>query len=80
MNNQADQRNRGALPRLPFISLPPGKRGESKKMRYKRTFQIFQTIEQAQAFIKSRKGRKTTLTPWSSSDGKENGFLVWYYI
>ena len=48
-------------------------------MRYKRTFQIFQTLEQAKEFIKSRKGRKHTLTPWSSPDGKGTGFLVWYF-
>lgn len=49
-------------------------------MRYKKTFQIFPTKEAAKNFIDSRKGRKHTLTLWSSSDNKEHGFAVWYYI
>lgn len=49
-------------------------------MRYKTTFQFFETLEKAENFIKSRKGKKTTLTPWNSADGQEKCFIVWYYI
>lgn len=81
MNTTANFRHCGAFdpPPVLFISQPSGRRGESEKMRCKRTFQTFQTLEQAQAFIKSRKGRRTTLTLWSNSDGKESGFIVWYF-
>lgn len=48
-------------------------------MRYKQTFKIFETLEQAKKFINSRKG-ENTLTPWSSEDGQEKCFIVWYYI
>lgn len=48
-------------------------------MRYRLTFQIFPTLGQARKFMKSRKGRKATLTPWSSHEGREKGYIVWYY-
>lgn len=49
-------------------------------MRYRRTFQFFDTEEQAQRFIKSRGRRKANYTPWTSEDGKEHAFVVWYFI
>lgn len=48
-------------------------------MKYRRTFKIFGTQEEAQAFMDSGKGRKMTLTPWGSTDGTEHGFAVWYF-
>ena len=40
-------------------------------MRYKITFQFFETLEKSENFIKSRKGKKTTLTPWKGVNGQE---------
>lgn len=53
--------------------------------RYKRTFKFFDTEDQAQIFCNNenlnnyiRKNHKALYTTWSSQDGKENKFVVWY--
>lgn len=46
-----------------------------------RTFRIIldaqETIDFTAALRKRRK--RYSVTPWSSSDGTETGFVVWYY-
>lgn len=53
--------------------------------RYRKTFQFFNTEEEAQSFcnIKNqdyyiRKNHKSYYTPWSSSNGLEHKFVAWY--
>lgn len=57
------------------------------KARYKRTFNFYDTEEQAKEFCDNmnnnsnyyvRKNHKAIYTPWSSQDGKENKFVAWY--
>ena len=57
--------------------------------RYRKTFEFFDTEEQARAFcdkqnalasIYVRRKYKAHYTPWSSQDGTENKFIAWYYI
>lgn len=49
----------------------------------KQTFQIFTqpNYEEFCSFINclSRHKRKHHVTPWSSADGTETGFVVWYH-
>lgn len=53
-----------------------------KRNQYRKTFEFFSTEQQAAAFVAARKKqrRKAHMTPWWSADGKENKFIVWYYI
>lgn len=53
--------------------------------RYKTTFKFFDTAEQAQAFCDNenknfyiRKHHPAHFAPWSSLDGIEQKFIVWY--
>lgn len=53
--------------------------------RYRKTFQFFDTEEQAQVFCDKenqnyyiRKHHKASYTPWNSADGKEHKFVAWY--
>lgn len=53
--------------------------------RYKTTFKFFDKEEQAQAFCDSinknnyiRKRHPAYCAPWSSQDGTEHKFVVWY--
>lgn len=57
--------------------------------RYRKTFEFCDTQEQAQAFCDrinasyssyARKHYKAFFTPWSSSNGQEHKFIVWYSI
>lgn len=53
-----------------------------KRNQHRRTFEFFSTEQQAAAFVAARKKqhRKAYLTPWTSADGTEHKFIVWYYI
>ncbi len=53
-----------------------------KRNQYRKTFEFFSTEQQAAAFVAARKKqrRKAHMTPWRSADGRENKFIVWYYI
>jgi len=55
--------------------------------RYKRTFNFYDTEDQAREFCNSfnkeasyyiRKNHKASYAPWISQDGKENSFVAWY--
>ena len=57
-------------------------------MKYYRTFDFTETEAQAAAILEAyrktatpyqRKKYAGTYTPWTSSDGKENLFIVWTY-
>lgn len=50
--------------------------------QYRKTFKFFDTEQEALAFAaECRKMRhKVSMTPWQSADGRENKFVVWYYI
>jgi hypothetical protein len=57
-------------------------------MTYYKTFEFFDTAEQAENFCIAwnkeqtpyiRKRRPAHFTPWASQDGKENKFIAWYY-
>ena len=50
--------------------------------QYRKTFEFFNTEQQAAAFVAERKKqrRKAHMTPWRSTDGSENKFIVWYYV
>jgi viroplasmin and RNaseH domain-containing protein len=57
--------------------------------KYRKTFKFFNTEEQAKTFCENtnkaasryvRKNHAALYTPWSSTDGKENLFIVWYVI
>lgn len=47
----------------------------------RRTFEIFTDNFKMCNFVNglSRQGKKFSITPWSSSDRSEAGFVVWYY-
>lgn len=58
-------------------------------MRYRKTFKIVDTEEQAQTMCDTlnytytpymRKNHPAHYTSWQSADGKENKFIVWYYV
>lgn len=58
-------------------------------MRYTKTFEFCDTEEQAKALCHRRNCEATSYvrnhhpayyTPWSSQDGKEHKFVVWYYV
>lgn len=58
-------------------------------MRYRKIFEFCGTEEQAQALCANinanatrymRKKHPAHYTPWSSQDGKEHKFVVWYYV
>ena len=53
-----------------------------KRNQHRRTFEFFDTEQKAAAFVAARKKhrRKAYLTPWTSADGTERKFIVWYYI
>ncbi len=53
-----------------------------RRNQHRETFEFFDTEQQAAAFVAERKKqrRKAHMTPWQSADGKENKFIVWYYI
>ena len=53
-----------------------------KRNQYRKTFEFFSTEQQAAAFVAARKKqrRKAHMTPWRSADGRENKFIVCYYI
>ena len=55
--------------------------------KYITTFEFFDTEEQAKEFCETknmnssyyvRKNHPAHYTPWSSQDGTENKFIVWY--
>lgn len=57
-------------------------------MRYKLTFDFFDTAEQAQAFCErenasgtawKRAKYKAHFTPWTDSKQTEHKFIAWYY-
>lgn len=57
------------------------------RYKYRKTFEFFDTEEQAQAFCDTenksaspyvRKKYPAHYTPWSSQDGKEHKFIAWY--
>ena len=57
--------------------------------RYQKTFKFFNTEEQAKTFCDNensknsyylRKNHPATYTTWTSMDGKEHKFIVWYVI
>lgn len=54
--------------------------------RYRKTFRFCETEDEAKRFCESenknqyiRKYHPAYYTPWSSQDGKENKFIVWYF-
>ena len=54
-------------------------------IRYKLTYKIVKTEEEAKNFCDNenknyyiRKNHQAHFTAWSSSDGKEHGFIIWY--
>ena len=51
-------------------------------MLHQSTFHFVDTEEQAKNFVEQRRKqrRKAWYTPWSSADGKESKFIVWYYL
>jgi len=58
-------------------------------MKHRKTFEFFDTAEQAEAFCKgwnARQSRYMTqhhpahFTPWTSQDGTEHKFIAWYHI
>lgn len=51
-------------------------------MRHQETFHFVDTEEQGRKFVEQRRKqrRKAWYTPWSSADGKESKFIVWYYL
>ena len=53
-----------------------------KRNQRRKTFEFFSTEQQAAAFVAARKKqrRKAYCTPWSSANGAEQKFAVWYYI
>ena len=53
--------------------------------RYKLTYKIMEIEEQVKAFCDNenlnpyiRKNHKASYTPWSSQDGKFDGYVAWY--
>ena len=50
--------------------------------QYRKTFEFFSTEQQAAEFVSAckKQRRKAHMTPWQSDDGRENKFIVWYYI
>ena len=55
--------------------------------RYRKTFDFVDTEEEAKAFCATqnknrylRKNHPAHYTPWVSQDGKEQKFVVWYYV
>lgn len=50
--------------------------------QHRKTFEFFSTEQQAAAFVAAYKKqrRKAHMTPWTSVDGTERKFIVWYYI
>lgn len=46
------------------------------------TFEIITDTQELIDFTAAlrRRRKKYHVTPWSSSDGTETGFVVWYYI
>lgn len=53
-----------------------------RRNQHHKTFEFFDTEQQATTFVAARKKqrRKAHMTPWRSADGRENKFIVWYYI
>lgn len=53
-----------------------------KRNQHRKTFAFFDMQQQAAAFVAVRRKqrRKAHMTPWRSADGRENKFIVWYYI
>lgn len=53
-----------------------------RRNQHRETFEFFSTEQQAAAFVAARKKhrRKAHMTQWQSADGRENKFIVWYYI
>ena len=53
-----------------------------KHNQYKKTFEFFDTKQQAEAFCAARRKqrRKAHMTPWTSTDDMEHKFIVWYYV
>lgn len=58
-------------------------------MKHRFTFEFIETEEKAKTFCKTiekgysyymKKHHPVYYTPWSSQDGKENCFVVFYYI
>ncbi len=58
-------------------------------MRYRETFEIVKSEEEAKNMCDrqnsvgnayKRKRYHAHYTPWSSRDGSEVGFVVWYYV
>ena len=56
------------------------KRRIEMKHRGRLTFKFFEMQEQAEQFARSSRLRKFSITPWSSKDGKENLFVIWYRV
>ena len=50
------------------------------KHRGRLTFEFMETKEKAEQFAKSRRLRKFFIAPWSSADGGENLFVIWYRV
>ena len=53
-----------------------------RRNQHRKTFAFFNTEQLAAAFVAScrKQRRKAHMTPWQSADGRENKFIVWYYI
>lgn len=47
-------------------------------MKKKRTFEIFETKEEAENTAKKYKMKNYTITPWSNEKKTESGFVLWY--
>ena len=47
----------------------------------RKTFEIITDPQKLTGFTAAlRRRKKYSVTPWSSGDGTETGFVVWYYI
>ena len=48
----------------------------------RKTFEIITDPQKLNGFTAAlrRRRKKYSVTPWSSGDGTETGFVVWYYI
>lgn len=53
-----------------------------RKNAPRKTFEIITDTQKLIDFTAAlrRRRKKYSVTPWSSSDGTETGFVVWYYI
>lgn len=57
-------------------------RRPGKEPAMRKTFEIITDTKKLIDFTATlrRRRKKYSVTPWSSSDGTETGFVVWYYI